>query len=213
MDIIKHFMTPRNAVVMAILIVLNLTLAFMVLVNNDEFIYKENSWIENIQVVMLLLSCLIFFISSLRLGGGESRIMCASFSVLCFIFVFREVDVDKFDVPQFIIFLLAEEGRVIFFVAYFALIAMLAKEYHHYWSYKDIYLRSNFFMYLSIAAFLLLVFSHAFDRKWVVVEHQAFYEELSEISAYYMLLVAALFSHSEMELFKEHISQRLHIKQ
>ncbi len=212
MDIIKHFMTPRNAIVMAILIVLNLTLVFMVLVNNDEFIYKENSWIENIQVVMLLLSCLIFFISSLRLRG-QSRIIFASFSVLCFIFVFREVDVDKFDVPQVVIFLLAEEGRVIFFVTQFVLIAMLVKEYHHYWSYKDIYLRSNFFTYLSIAAFLLLVFSHAFDRKWVVVEHQAFYEELSEISAYYMLLVTALFSHSEMELLKEHISQRLRIEQ
>ncbi len=152
----------------------------------------------------------IFYFVITTGGGAVPHYVCIFF---CFIFVFREVDVDKFDVPQFIIFLLAEEGRVIFFVAYFALIAMLAKEYHHYWSYKDIYLRSNFFMYLSIAAFLLLVFSHAFDRKWVVVEHQAFYEELSEISAYYMLLVAALFSHSEMELFKEHISQRLHIKQ
>ena len=84
MDIIKHFMTPRNAVVMAILIVLNLTLAFMVLVNNDEFIYKENSWVENIQVVMLLLSCLIFFISSLRLGGGAvPHYVCIFF---CFVF-------------------------------------------------------------------------------------------------------------------------------
>ncbi len=43
-----------------------------------------------------------------------------------------------------------------------------------------------------MAALLLLILSSAFDQKVFDIEYRIFFEELSEMSAYYMMIAAAL---------------------
>lgn len=198
MHIIKHFFTLRNVFFLLLLLLVNGIFSYLVLFKGSD-IHRENNLLENLQAGTLFLACVIFAAAATGLKDRH-RWMAAFFSILCFIFFFRELDIEKFDVPQGIIFLLADNrGRSVFFIAAFAVLGVLVKHHRYFTAHRRTYLTSDMFIYTALSAVLLLVFSQMFDRKWVHVEQYILYEELSEFSAYYFLLVTAVISLREFK--------------
>ena len=107
----------RNSRALLMLLALSLVLSYLAVCRGVDMIYEENNWMENTQVVILLISCLTFALAASVLRSRD-RALALFLSVLCFIFSFREVDVDELQVAGWLIFLLAEEGRAVFFVHY-----------------------------------------------------------------------------------------------
>lgn len=183
---------------LVLLVLLNGWLFYAVLVDGQE-LYRENGVMENLQALMLVSSCLFFGIYAIS-QKGRDRLLSLFFSLLCFIFLFRELDVDRMaSAPEILVFLMADNrGRALFVLAELVLLVMLAKDFRHFLTCRSLYLRSNLFLFLALSAVLLLVFSNLFDRKWVRLHPQAFFEEITEVTAYYFLFMAAVISRSEL---------------
>lgn len=185
------FLDGRNRIVLSVLLVLNLAFWYLVVGRGMDILYAENGWMENSQVAVLLVSCVGFVCAAFALRMRD-RALALLLAVLCFIFSFREVDVDELEVPRWVIFLLAEEGRAIFFVVALGLVIQVLRDARHYLDHWLGYLRSSPGIYLLEAAFLLVVLSGAFEEDLFGFQYHVFYEELSELLAYCLLLAASL---------------------
>lgn len=177
--------------VVSLVLIANLLFWYLAIGQEMSFLYEENSWMENIQVGLLLGSSLMFASSALS-KEVSARVLALFLALLCFIFSFREVDVDELAVPTWVIFLLAEEGRAIFFGMALVLLALLVRHASYYLAHGIRYLRSSLGIYCLMAAILLVVLSGAFEKDLFGSRYHVFYEELSELLAYCMLLAAAL---------------------
>jgi len=125
------FLDRRNLIVLSVLLSGNLVLWYLAIGRGMDFIYEENSWMENIQAGVLLVSCVVFAFAGFALRG-KHRALALFLAVLCFIFSFREVDVDELGVSTWLIFLLAEEGRAIFFLVALVLLVLMLKDAEYY---------------------------------------------------------------------------------
>ena len=150
--------------------ILDGTLTYLVVVQNAEYIYRENSWIENMQVGFLFIACLLFISAAFR-TARHHRNLCGFLASLSFIFVFREVDVEKFDVPQWLIFLFAEQGRAVFYAISLGMLFLEIGKYSYYLKNRHHFISSNLFRFMAIAALLLIIFNTAFDQKLIKVNH------------------------------------------
>ena len=121
------FLDRRNLIVLSVLLSGNLVLWYLAIGRGMDFIYEENSWMENIQAGVLLVSCVAFAFAGFALRE-KHRVVALFLAVLCFIFSFREVDVDELGVSTWLIFLLAEEGRAIFFLVALVLLILMLKD-------------------------------------------------------------------------------------
>ena len=185
------FLDRRNLIVLSVLLSGNLGLWYLAIGRGMDFIYEENSWMENIQAGALLVSCVVFTFAGFALREKHRR-LALFLAVLCFIFSFREVDVDELEVSTWLIFLLAEEGRAIFFVVALILSALLLKDAKYFLVNRMLYLRASLGIYLVQVAILLVVLSRAFEKDFFGFRHHVFYEELSELLAYCLLFAASL---------------------
>ncbi len=190
---------PKTAVAVLALLLMNGFLTYLVVFQGAEYIYRENGWVENLQVLLLVVASMIFALSS-RQQKGVHRTICYFFSLLCFVFMFREVDFERIDgMPSFIVFMLAEQGRTVFFLGLLVLLVLMLKEIKFFWAHKAQYFQLPMVWSIIIAALMLIIFSHIFDRKIWMIEHRVFYEELSEMTSYYFILIASLFSFQELQ--------------
>jgi hypothetical protein len=185
------FLDRRNLIVLSVLLSGNLVLWYLAIGRGMDFIYEENSWMENIQAGVLLVSCVVFASAGFALRE-KHRALALFLAVLCFIFSFREVDVDELEVSTWLIFLLAEEGRAIFFLVALVLLVLLLKDAKYYLANRMLYLRSSLGIHLVQAAILLVALSRAFEKDLFGFRHHVFYEELSELLAYCLLFAASL---------------------
>ena len=181
----------RNSRALLMLLALSLVLSYLAVCRGVDMIYEENNWMENTQVVILLISCLTFALAASVLRSRD-RALALFLSVLCFIFSFREVDVDELQVAGWLIFLLADEGRAVFFVVALIPLVGLLRNFRHFREHLGLYLRSSIGIYLLKAAFLLIVLSGAFEKNIFGSSFHVFAEELSEFLAYGLLFLTSL---------------------
>ena len=181
----------RNARALLVLLAVTLLLTYLVVGRGMDIIYQENNWLENLQVAVLLISCLVFALAGLTLRSRD-RALALFLAILCFIFSFREVDVDELRVPGWLIFLLAEEGRAVFFVVALIPLLRLLRSLRHYRDHWAHYMRASLGVYLLKAAFLLIVLSSAFEKNIFGDSYHVFAEELAEFVAYCLMLLASL---------------------
>ena len=115
-----------------IFVVIVCYLSYCVYFLNQVFIHAENGWLENIQVVTLLIAC-VTFIFPVFSQKREDKLMLIFFSFLCFSFVLREVDVEEFDVPSIVILLGHGIGRnIMLTVGFVAMSVYAALNYQYY---------------------------------------------------------------------------------
>ncbi len=164
---------------------------------DSQSIYKENGLMENLQVICLAISCLLFFQSGLRLQF-TLRYVAFFFSWLSFAFVLRELDIEKLDVPDIVILFGAGKGRAVFLIPLFAVLFYLAKNIRHYLKNLLVYISSATGIYIMLAA-VLLISGWPLDKAAVDIPYRVFFEEMFELAGYYFLTIAALISSANLK--------------
>jgi hypothetical protein len=191
----------RLPTVFGLLVILtgNIIFVYFAFIKGNNSICEENYFIENLQAVLVITSCLVFLAYLVHMDKPYSFILW-SLSLLCFSFLLHELDVEKHDLPSFIVLLGSGTGRNIMLPVLWAFVAVqllrdfsrLKKVIRDYlWSYSGIML---------IICGGLLIAGSLFDHKIIVIDvfFRRCYEELFELNGYFMLFGAALTSRSSL---------------
>ena len=97
-------------VTQALILTIILWSFYAVLLLEDPTVYGENNLLENTQALTLALTLLLFLIplfDSVR----NDRLIAVFLSLLTLGFILRELDVEKFDVPNILILVGSGKGR------------------------------------------------------------------------------------------------------
>lgn len=175
-----------------LLFLVNIVLAYAVFFQGMVFLSDENGIMENVQVAFLALACGVFLWQS-RFLQKQNKLLAIFLSLLAFAFIFREIDVEDFAVPSWIIFIFAEKGRALYLAPLLWLFTRLVRQIPFFWEHKAYYLKSNTFIYMVLTAVIYGFISNLFDKKMLPVSDPYFFEEAVEIFATgYMLCAAVL---------------------
>ncbi|PID65685.1 MAG: hypothetical protein CR975_06150 [Gammaproteobacteria bacterium] len=183
---------PRTVNLKAVLVVIVL---FLLLVNILIFQlgkthlewFAENGVVENIEVGFLVLASLVFAYAY-RSCHTRSIALCSV--VVCLGFILREVDVEDFELPAWVIFVGSGTGRNII-LAVLVVIAMISfvKEMNYE---KMLLLLKSYFAVCLYMVFCFLLCSWLFDKAVFDFAYNLLGEELSESSAYLLILTASI---------------------
>jgi hypothetical protein len=187
-----------HGLVLFLMVVLSTALSINVIQYDRAYLYGENQLMEHVQLLILLLVGIVFWIQ-----GGEKnwRMVKASASslsllaylgaALSFSFILREMSIKKSNIDWLIFFVDGQGFKIIMAMVW---LPLLTKAFKHKDKYIEI-LKKGFLsptsIFFAIAASLLLG-GALFDKEIIVVEYYRFYEEVLEINGYGFMLLAAL---------------------
>jgi len=189
-DIMTDLLCPR--ILIALLWCLGVVIwsTYSVYGLNYAAFYMENGWLENAQVLTLSIACLVFFLPVVC-QRRDDKLFLLFFSLLCLSFVLREVDVEKLEVPNILIFFGSGTGRNVMlatgFIAIFAWAVFNIKHYKK--TLSSFALSSVSILFVAAGLFLCI---GGFFEKLDFVQHHVFFEEILEFSGYVLILLAAL---------------------
>ncbi len=150
-------------------------------------LFAENKAIENIEVCFLVLG-FFAFVYGFFTCHTQSIALCSI--TICFGFILRELDIEKFDFPHWIIFLGSGMGRnVLLAILGLGSLAFLAKEMNFA---KIIGLLKSHFAICIYGVSCFLVLSWAFDKEVFSLQNNLIFEELSELNAYFLIFVSSV---------------------
>ncbi|WP_374088851.1 hypothetical protein [Methylomicrobium lacus] len=162
---------------------------FKVDISGDAEIANENHFLENLQLILLFASGVAFLQTMMYVQKGQ-RLLPALGALLCLSFILRELDVEKFDLPQALVFLGSGYGRSILLSGLWLLLSVLfVRDYKHYLTLAVHILPTRSGVFL-VAGGLLVGVASLFDGP--VFEFYRLYEALSEMNGYFLLLVSSL---------------------
>lgn len=199
-------MNPTTHLLKYILLLLPLVLLVTVFYTlvfffNMHNLYEENHVLEDTQVTLIALAGLLCLFSHRTVNERWKYWYSASFTLLCYSFLVRELDMEVFNIPEIIIALTSGLGRNILIAT--GWIAVLFYMFKHFGLYKaghKKFLATATGRLLMLSA-LGLFFSYLFDKQLTFLAYHVFFEELVEVCAYYSLLIAAyLLPHSLQQL-------------
>ena len=182
-------------------------IAYFVMFLGHAHLYAENGLMENLQVVLLCIAFVGFAHAAISTDYANETLP-SFMTLLVFAFVFRELDVDQFNVPESVIFLFAGDGRALYLLPLIGLLLRLVFHCRHYIQYAGYYLDKRSIRYIILAALCYAVFGEVFDKKYVPIEHSDFWEESFELAAA-MLLCATSFGvlTADLNLVAEEIAR------
>lgn len=161
-----------------------------VFLRQEAAVYEENGPIEALQAIVLAASCLGFLSSVVRKGQGGKAILLFC-SLLCYSFVLRELDVERFDVPAVIKLVGSGAGRnATLAVAFSALLIYVASRFSRYRKALLLFLREKPGI-LLMAGGLFLFAGDIFEKSHGII-HYGFFEEIFELYGYGFILWSAL---------------------
>ena len=165
-------------------------LSYSVYTLNQSSIYDENGILENIQILTLTLSSIIFLLPVIT-QKRKDKLLLLFFALLCLAFILRELDVEKLNVPDILIFFGSGIGRNIMISTGFILLTTYAIFNRQYY----IELAKKFIMsvegYLIVLAAILLLSGGYFEHM-TSVQHHVFLEEIFELFGYVLILIVSL---------------------
>ena len=156
---------------------------------NNSSIYMENGLFENIQVLLLSLSCIIIFYLIVYQKRAD-KLFLSLFFLTCLTFILREIDVEDLNIPYMLIFIGSGVCRNVILTVGFLTISFCAM--FHIKHYKVIlrrYLMSRECA-LVVTAGMFLCLGEIIEKSHLV-SHHMFWEELSELVGYGLILLAA----------------------
>lgn len=184
----KNWFNLLCLVILGSLFAVILWSAHSVYVLGNVAVYDENGPLENLQAVLLAISCIVFLAPVVMQKESEklTLIFC---SLLCYSFAVRELDVERFNVPEVVKFIGSGIGRNISLVVGFTILVMYAGfKFSYYKKIGILFLRSRPGI-LLMAGGLLLVIGDVFEKRHFL--HHAFFEELFELLGYVSILLSA----------------------
>lgn len=169
----------------------NILAGYLVIGHEMTWLHKENGLLENMQVILLIVTMVAFFLQ-LYCRKDSHRIFPLAGAFLCLFFIFRELDVEKLDVPQILILLGSGTGRNILMSGVGAGLLIYAVM-----NFRTIrtFLPQFFFEIPSLTIFagvLFLVSGWLFDKGAIDTVHHQFFEEILEVTGYYLMFAGAV---------------------
>lgn len=193
---------------LAVILIANFIFAYLNFIQGDDQFYQEHEIVENLQALLLTLSCIFFLIYSFFLEKRSSLILL-SFSLLCLTFFLREVDVEDLELPAFLILIGSDVGRNIIISILWALIALfMALDFRNMKNLVFLFLLSNSGILMLICASLLFT-SDIFERWLHGTINSKFFEELLELNAYYFLFWSSMISRASLLGIKKQIQPQI----
>jgi len=175
---------------MLIINILFLTIAYQL----PQSIQEDHIY-ENVQVLCLFISMVIFLYASFMRDFKSIAFLSA---VTCFLFILRELDVENFDIPHIFILLFSGTGKKMLFAFLILLSLYFVKK-----SYEVKHIIKNFIPDMNpfiILLALLFVISWVFDKEIFDTPYNLLFEELAETNAYFIIIAAALFYNMKYKL-------------
>ena len=165
-------------------------LAYAVFALDQTAIYAENAVLESLQVLALIISAMVF-LYALKHSKREGKLFLLFLSFLCLSFILREVDVEDFDLPSFLIAIGSGTGRnLILGIGFIGMEIYAAFNFAYYKEAVKAFFRSKAGL-LILAAGVLLYLGDLFENL-KTVHHHVFWEETIELSGYMAMLLSAL---------------------
>ena len=160
-------------------------------------ISQEDGFLENGQVFFLIAACILFLIPVFK-RCTNGRLILLFCSWLCLNFVLREVDVENYDVPGWMIFIGSGMGRNLILLAGYVAIFMAASlKMKYYFGQSLRFLRSKE-AFLLILGGVFLILGLVFEKYWDVPHHE-FWEELMEFVGYFLIVLSSIASNFRRE--------------
>ena len=161
-----------------------------VFIVGDPALYAEDGFLENVQAILLAISCLVF-LAPIALRKEPGKLVYAFCSLLCYSFVVRELDVEHLNVPQAVKFIGSGVGRNASLVLAFSAILIYALANFSYYKKACLeFIWSRPGMLLILGGVLLQI-GDMFEKNYGLQYH-VFYEEFSEVAGYFLILLSAL---------------------
>ena len=162
---------------------------------NQEYIYRENGFLESAQVVYLVLAAIAFFMASVK-KGARAPLIPLFFSILCIAFIFREVDFERITDNGIVVFLASGFGRnIIMTLMIVGVLCAAFMRYRLYFAESLSWLKSKSGL-LFILFGVLVVVGSVFEEtaKMELLGNGEFFEEYFEALAYCALFISGLMS-------------------
>ena len=163
--------------------------AWIVFFDNQMWLYAENSLIENIQATLLTISALVFLVAAV-LEKKSSKLPMFLCIALCYAFLVRELDIEKILDHPTIVLIGSGKGRNLSLVVLFASLSIpFFLNPKHYLGAMVSFLRSRPAFLMIAGGICLLV--GAFFEKYEGIPHHVYFEEMSEVLGYVLILLAS----------------------
>lgn len=169
--------------------------------DDNTHIYAENGLIENSQACLLAISCIIY-LANVALEEKPKKLILLTCSLLCYTFLLRELDIEKFDIPYTLKLIGSGVGRNTTigaaFAAIFVYVALRNYSYYKKTALKFIGSRPGFLL-MAVGAFLLI---GDYFEKHKTITHHVFFEETFELFAYVLIVLSSLAANSFISSIK-----------
>tara|TARA_B110000046_G_scaffold183326_1_gene219217 strand:- start:8928 stop:9578 length:651 start_codon:yes stop_codon:yes gene_type:complete len=150
----------------------------------ENILYTEHGFIENLQVILLILAC-TGFIYTIRNSEQYSRDIAQFLALLMIAFIVRELGIDAISDTKLILF--EGDGRLLYAVPLTGLMLKALLNYKFYLKHLNVFLGTRSFQYLGLAAIFYGVISRIFEKNYMQIANQGFWEESTEIAACLLL--------------------------
>jgi hypothetical protein len=150
----------------------------------ENILYTEHGLIENLQVALLVFSCLGFAISARKLQQ-HGKDIAQFFALLMVAFIVRELGLDA--ISETIVVLFPGDGRLIYVIPLVALVVKMLLDYQFYLNHLAIFFSTRSFQYIGISAICYGILSRVFEKSYVEVAYSGFWEESVEVAACLLL--------------------------
>lgn len=154
-------------------------------------LYSENGLLENMQAAVLAVACLTFLLPVI-FKQRRDKLILLFFALLCYAFVLRELNVEDFErIPEPIRFFGFGKGRNISVgTALILILSVAALNFSSHINQAIRFLKSKPGALVLTAGALL--FLAEFFEKGTSFPHHVYLEEIIELLAYVLLLLAAM---------------------
>lgn len=178
-----------SAVILGAFSVLFLWTAHSVFTLKITDIYVENGLLENIQAILLIISCIVFLIPIVVEKNAEKLILLFC-SLLCYSFILRELEFDELDVNDTIKYIFSGVFRYISItVAFIVLFFYAAFRFSYYIDASVSFIRSKSGI-LLITGGIFFITGDLFE-KISSMNHHVYWEELLELCGCCFILLSA----------------------
>lgn len=178
-------------IILTVLFSLNAVFIYQVVMAGQSGAIEENNMVEMIQLAWLLIAGIIFFVSRHHKSIPMHYISFPAVA-LCFSFIIREMSVKSTSAPDWLIYIIDGHGyKILMLAIWLPILTFIYRNFKSYWAMFMQLLFSKTF-WLLVLAFALLLFSALFDKSIIVVEYFKLYEEILEMNAYALIVLAAL---------------------
>ena len=189
-----------------IMLVLTSVFSIQVIQYDQAYLYGENQQMEHIQILLLLVVGIIFWLTAGEKHWDIVKASSASLSLLAYLgaalsfsFILREMSIKQSKIDWLIFFVDGQGFKIIMAIVW---LPLLYKAFQFRNEYIDIVKKailSPTSLFL-MAAVGFLAAGALFDKEIIVVEYFRFYEEVLEMNGYGFMLLAALSFHRDMIL-------------